>query len=186
MVAISQLPLPRKTHLPRYLILVNDSPKCSHHFCVACLHMYVRSALGSVATDVKADGLHCPMQCGASIQVDKLRKLVGREVREDMKDVAAPISEEEVRGQRSGGGQDTNPRCACTADPPPAPRLAPQFDRLERFLYEAAIPHDRRFYCKNTQCTRMFEVSVRILTETDVSLENPGSELNRHHCLYCD
>ena len=45
------------------------------------------------------------------------------------------------------------------------PLTSVEVHRLERFAYEAAIPHDHRFYCKNAKCGLMFDVNLPAIAD---------------------
>jgi len=109
---------------------------CGHQLCTTCSVGYVRSALGDVAEHVRAGGLRCPLHyagCASTVTLAVISRLVSRPL--------ANLSE-----------QDRS-----TILP-----LAPaEFERLERFFDEAALPVDERFYCAFKDCARLFAVEHR-------------------------
>jgi len=121
---------------------------CAHQICVPCSMRYVRTALGSVADEVKPQGVRCPIHssgCSEFLTVSTVRQfLVGRQSTDepDME----PISEQEV-------------------------------DRFQRFVLEAAIPKERRFYCVNHECGRLMSIDLPELLR---------SAQPRLECTFCN
>ena len=103
--------------------------ECMHALCVSCTVMYVRSALGNVADDIHEGGLRCPQHNEGCTDMLDLENI------QKLVDRTIPSDQDHV------------------------PFAADELGRLTRFVFEARIPHDLRFYCRKESCSRMFELT---------------------------
>jgi len=111
--------------------------KCGHTLCSSCSVYFIRSALNNVSEQITADGLSCPLGGPqASAQEDLCQGIVSHRVVER-------LVNREVRPEMQGEVLPLSPE---------------EFDRLQRFMYEAKIPVEQRFFCCHTDCARLFAV----------------------------
>ena len=114
---------------------------CGHHLCTACTTGYVRSALANVRDQVTPDGLRCPLGGCDDDNDEKCKGIVSR-------DVIGRLLNRPIRDDMRDSV---------------LPLTQDEYDRLERFIYEASIPVNERFNCCWSDCSRVFAVPYRDL-----------------------
>mmetsp|Transcript_19508 Transcript_19508/g.29648 ORF Transcript_19508/g.29648 Transcript_19508/m.29648 type:complete len:1070 (+) Transcript_19508:75-3284(+) len=121
-----------------YLVALGS---CGHILCTACTIRYIRSALANVADQVTASGIRCPLGGLVSGHSNACPGVVTRDIVERLV----------TRNVRPDLRDDV------------LPLSAEEYERLQRFMYEASISKDERFNCCYANCSRLFAVPFRDL-----------------------